>query len=67
MANVRFKVGEFADVGTIYDRGEGRAFPFGLGPYVMGSFAGTHRQHYSALDAQAVCDMLNKREASATS
>lgn len=62
MANVRFKTETFAEVGVIRDRAAVRAWPYGLGPYVMGSFAGTHRQHYSTLDAQHVCDWLNERE-----
>lgn len=63
MANVRFKTETFAEVGVIRDRAAVRVWPYGLGPYVMGSFAGTHRQHYSTLDAQHVCDWLNDRDA----
>lgn len=62
MANVRFKTETFADIGVIRDRARVRVWPYGPGPYVMGSFAGTHRQNYSPLDAQHVCDMMNERE-----
>lgn len=63
MANVRFRPEVFADVGVIRDRQQVRVWPYGTGPYMMGSFAGTHRQHYSPLDAQHVCNWLNERDA----
>lgn len=67
MANVRFKTTVQANgqLCAIVDRAEGRAHAYGLAVYA--SFCGSHRREYSALDAQAVCDMLNQREATATS
>lgn len=68
MANVRYKVVETLSgvAKSILDRQEGRAYAIGIDVLYAG-FAGTHRQSYTHDDAQAVCDMLNQREATATS
>lgn len=55
-----------AGLPVIRDTYHAENFPFGRA-YVFAETRGAHRGEYTLADAMEVCDMLNRREATATS